>query len=197
MFQYCPFSLPMRLRSSIFLHKNLLSGTLRHKVNRFCCSLDANHLEASQNSFAPEIGWGDSPEREIFFNLLKMNKTNNNFILIDDKLKQFANQLKAEIHSDSAMSDKAEERRIIWIDGIFGKAVIIQPDYDSGLVSQLWNLYNVAWRADERYAGKQAPHWIKYLMKKVPFQDIEQNIDQLLKQSAQNLEAVKRQQLRL
>ena len=58
-----------------------------------------------------------------------------------------------------------------------------------------WNLINIAWLQDRGLTTRGRPFWSKYLLKKVDFIKIESNIDQLLKESLDNLRAVKKSDL--
>jgi hypothetical protein len=124
------------------------------------------------------------------------------FKQIDTKLTNFAAKYKAEIHSSGTRigdvpSEKIHERRIVWIDGSIGKAVLITPyfpsqDYDS----PLWDFSNVAWLVDAKPHPKGVPFWRKSLLQRVQFIAIEKAIDDLLIRSSENLEGILRKKLR-
>ena len=121
----------------------------------------------------------------------------SDFSSIDDKLTRFAAQRNGQIFSDCAMSylaplEKVEERRIFWVDGVIGKGIMIQPYFDSRkIIPSFWNFRNIAWLRDDKSYPNGVPHWNLSLLQKVPFEEIEKQIDTLLISSAQNLEAVK------
>jgi hypothetical protein len=129
------------------------------------------------------------------------------FRLIDEKLKKFAEKLKAKLATDGSgfsidgvavPKELVEERRIIWVDGQIGKAIIIHPDFFDipDISSPAWKFFNVAWLEHGSATKKGKPLWIKYLLKKVEFDVIEKNIDQLLNTSKENLEAIKIEDLK-
>ena len=126
---------------------------------------------------------------------------------IDEKLKNFAEMLKAKLATDGSgfsvngvavPKEFIEERRIIWVDGQISKAIIIHPDFFNipDISSPSWNFFNVAWLEHGSSAKKGKPFWTKYLLKKVEFDVIEKNIDQLLNTSKENLQTIKIEDLK-
>jgi hypothetical protein len=80
------------------------------------------------------------------------------------------------------------------MDNSIRKAIIIQPIFELGGVnSSLWNLLNVAWTMNKTTFQKK--RWIKELVIRKPFDEIESNIHQLLRQSEQNLNAIEMKDL--
>ena len=132
---------------------------------------------------------------------------NPEFKKIDDKLKQFAQGQKAKIFkSGSGMSvgdmrvppDKIKERRIEWIDGSIGKIISILPNFRlHDIHSPSWDFMVLAWLEDDTYVGKEVPIWSRFLLKSVSFNEIENNIDLLLKQSIEYLNRIKIEDLRI
>ncbi len=124
------------------------------------------------------------------------------FKAIDEKLNKFAADFKADIFTSGTTAygvppNKIEERRIVWNDGLISKAVIILPafiskDYDS----PLWDFFNLAWLANENLKRKSVPFWDKYLLTRVQFSQIENELDNLLLQSKINLEYIKIEHLK-
>ena len=124
------------------------------------------------------------------------------FKLIDKKLKNFAAVLKAKLAKDGSgfsidgvpvPSEFVEGRRIIWVDGQIGKAIIINPNFFdiADFSSPAWDFFNIAWLEHGSSALKEKPFWTKYLVKKAEFDVIEKNIDKLLNTSKENLGAIK------
>ena len=129
------------------------------------------------------------------------------FKLIDEKLKNFAGMLNAKVATGGSgfsvagipvPEELVEERRIIWVDGQIGKAIIIHPNFFDtvDISSPSWNFFNLAWLEHSSTVLKEKPFWTKYLLNKVKFDVIEKNIDQLLNTSKENLEAIKREDLK-
>ncbi len=124
------------------------------------------------------------------------------FESIDHLLYQFAERYNAEIHKKGTRyhgipPDKIVERRILWMEGSFGKGVIIQPNFISkDIDAPLWNFWNITYLVDKKTYRKYLPHWKKFLCKGVEFTEIEKNIEHLLIQSAENLKNVRRENLR-
>jgi len=124
----------------------------------------------------------------------------NRFEKIDNKLLQFANQYNAEIETEGSRfwlgyyevpPNRIEERNISWVDGILGKSVHIFPNFRSRNVDfPKWDFINSAWLEDGKINQNDVPSWSKYLLKEVPFSEIEKNIDRLLLESSINLDAV-------
>lgn len=136
---------------------------------------------------------------------LKSNFTSSNptrtgmniFESIDNDLKEFAGQYNAEFHTYRSSYDGKtplylQERRIIWIEGNIGKAVLISPyleSYDSK--PTLWDFLNLAWLIDEKNQLRRHPFWEVYLFRHVKFEVIEKNIKDLLVQSTENLAGIR------
>ena len=129
------------------------------------------------------------------------------FKLIDKKLKNFAAVLNAKLAKDGSgfsidgvpvPGEFVEGRRIIWVDGQIGKAIIINPTFFDipDLSSPAWDFFNVAWLEHGSSALNEKPFWTKYLLKRGEFDVIEKNIDQLLNTSKENLEAIRREDLK-
>jgi hypothetical protein len=130
------------------------------------------------------------------------------FKLIDDKLNSLAEKLNANILKEGSgyyindvpvPLEYIEDRRIVWIDGLIGKAIIIQPHFGFETVnftSPRWNFLNLAWLEHDSSGSKEKPFWEHYLLKRVEFEVIESNIDQLLVTSRENLERIKREDLK-
>jgi hypothetical protein len=88
-----------------------------------------------------------------------------------------------------------EERRIEWQDNEINKAIIIQPTFEvNGLNSDLWNLINIAWYDVPNTAIRL--RWIKKLIEKSTFQNIEKDIDNLLILSEIQLANIKQEDLK-
>ncbi len=92
--------------------------------------------------------------------------------------------------------DKLEMRRIVWIDGSIGKAIIITQNFDNGNIdSPDWDFQNFAWLKDGSSSEKGSPFWQKFLLRKARFEKMDSSIDQLLQQSLENLNAIKKTDL--
>lgn len=109
---------------------------------------------------------------------------------IDWKLDDLANKLNAQLTRDRPDYPQNlrtfEERRIDWIDNGIMKAIIIQPNFEvNGVNSNIWNFINVA-IFDDGYSFSR-PKWISILVDKKDFSFIEDNIDELLLKSEENL----------
>jgi hypothetical protein len=109
---------------------------------------------------------------------------------IDWKLDDLANKLNARLTRDRPDYPQNlrtfEERRIHWIDNGIMKAIIIQPNFEvNGVNSNIWNFLNVA-IFDDGYSFSR-PKWISVLVDKKDFSFIEDNIDELLFKSEENL----------
>ncbi len=116
----------------------------------------------------------------------------NKFINIDSKLVDLATKLNAKLTKDRPEYPEAlrtfQERRIDWIENNIHKAIIIQPTFEeSGVNSHIWNLINIAWRTDDYLHEKK---WLRYLIERQSFEIIEQNIDDLLSKSENDLIAI-------
>jgi len=113
---------------------------------------------------------------------------------IDIKLEKLSAKLGVELIKDRPSYPEAlrtfEERRIDWVENGINKAIIIQPTFTStGVDSSNWNFINLAWIKKGHIAQK--PGWIKNLVYQKDFNEIENGIDNLLKESIMNLQAVK------
>lgn len=112
---------------------------------------------------------------------------------IDDKLNHLAAKLNAILTKDRPNYPEAlrtfEERRIDWMENQMRKAIIIQPNFELSKVnSSIWNFINIAWI--EKNGVAQKPGWMVELVDKGDFKDIENNIDELLLKSEENLRSV-------
>jgi hypothetical protein len=114
------------------------------------------------------------------------------FKYIDDKLHRFAEKINGTLVKDRSSSPITltfEERRIDWREGDIRKAIIIQPNFEiTGVNSSIWNFINIAWIEKNGLAVK--PGWVKELVNKEDFQNIEERIDELLSQSEKNLSGI-------
>ena len=127
------------------------------------------------------------------------------FKQIDNKLNELAKQLGTTLsisvggHSFDGIDvpkDKLAMRSIVWVDGSIGKGIIIDQNFENrNIDAPDRDFTNIAWLQDGESNAKGRPFWKKDLMKKVKFDKIEKNIDQLLKQSLKNLAAVKKSDL--
>ena len=113
---------------------------------------------------------------------------------IDIKLEEISKKLGAKLTIDRPGYPKAlrtfEERRIDWIENEINRAIIIQPTFEnSGVNSSIWNFLIIAWVKKNGIAQK--PGWKKELVSKKKFETIEENIDRLLNESIENLQAIK------
>ena len=120
------------------------------------------------------------------------------FEQIEIKLATLADRLNARITKDRPGYPEVlrtfEERRIDWNDGPLNKAIIIQPNFEStGVNSNIWNFINIAWVDDARSTHRL--QWIKYLVEEADFENIEENIDQLIRDSEENLAKIRMEDL--
>lgn len=135
----------------------------------------------------------------------KQGAKKNTFQQIDAKLNELARKMGTTVATtDGGTSiegvpvpaDKMEMRRIVWIDGEIGKGILITQNFDNdNIAAPDWDFQNIAWLVGPSSSGKDIPFWQKFLLKKVKFAKIENSIDQLLQQSIQNLQAVKKTDL--
>lgn len=124
---------------------------------------------------------------------------------IDAKLNDLARQLGTTVATNGGgqtvdgikvPEDKLEMRRIVWIDGSIGKAIINAPNFESrNIDTPHWDFANLAWLIGEKSTEQGIPFWKKNLLKNVKFENIESSIDQLLKKSLENLTAIKKSDL--
>lgn len=127
------------------------------------------------------------------------------FNQIDKKLNALAKKLGVTVatsgggHSFDGVTvpeDKLVMRRLIWLDGSIGKAIIIDQNFENrNIDAPDWDFINLAWFNGEVSNSKGRPFWQKNLLKKVKFEKIESNIDQLLKESLDSLAAIKQSDL--
>ncbi|MES2765157.1 MAG: hypothetical protein V4642_04775 [Bacteroidota bacterium] len=118
---------------------------------------------------------------------------------IDSKIEKLATKLNARLSKDRPGYPEVlrtfEERRIDWIDDGIHKAIIIQPTFENkGVNSKIWNVTNIAW-INEFIAGRR-PQLIINLIDQKEFKVIENNIDELLKTSEDNLLKITRNDLK-
>jgi len=127
------------------------------------------------------------------------------FKQIDIKLDELAKKLGTTVATTgggasfdevTVPEDKLEIRRIIWIDGSIGKGIIITQNFDNrNIDAPDWDFLNLAWLEDGSSSEKGRPFWQKFLLRKVRFEKMDSSIDQLLKQSLENLNAIKKTDL--
>ncbi len=115
------------------------------------------------------------------------------FITIDEKLEKLSASLGAKLTKDRPGYVESlrtfEERRIDWEEDGIRKAIIIQPTFEAvGVNSSLWNFINIAWVV--KHGIPQKPGWKKKLIVQKDFNEIEEAIDNLLKESVKNLQKV-------
>lgn len=130
----------------------------------------------------------------------------NQFSQIDTRLIELAKQIGAALettvggHSINGVDvpkEKLALRQIQWVDGPIGKAIIINQNFDNGnLDAPNWDFFNIAWLQEEKPKSKGKPFWKKYILKNIEFKQIENDIETLLKQSLDNLNAVKKTDLK-
>jgi hypothetical protein len=127
------------------------------------------------------------------------------FRLIENKLNEFAGRHNAKVETAwyfrgnpaYTYTETGPFRRIVWADSTFSKAIIIEPYRDTtGVDSTAWDFLYVAWL--DTTVGENPLHnptYTKNLLKKVKFEVIEKNIDQLLSTSEKELQKIKREDL--
>lgn len=130
----------------------------------------------------------------------------NQFSQIDTRLIELAKQIGAALettvggHSINGVDvpkEKLALRQIQWVDGPIGKAIIINQNFENGNLDEPnWDFFNIAWLQEGKTPAKGRPLWNKYLLKNIDFKKIETDIDQLLKMSLENLNAVKKTDLK-
>ncbi len=123
----------------------------------------------------------------------------NRFNFIDNKLLRLASKLNATLRKDRPNFPQTlrtfEERRLDWRDIEIRKAIIIQPTFEAtGVNSAIWNFINIAWHHDA--LSRKTLKWKKILVDKSDFEVIEKNIDELLRQSEENLKKIVYQDLK-
>ena len=109
---------------------------------------------------------------------------------IDSKLVDLANKLNARLAKDRPDYPESlrtfEERRIDWVENEIMKAIIIQPNFElNGVNSNIWNFINCAIYDDGWSVSR--PKWIEKLVDQKDFTFIDENIDELLLKSEENL----------
>lgn len=130
----------------------------------------------------------------------KLMKKENTFSSIDPKLNSLAKKLKAtiytkDIHSSSVGNDTLECRTIGWTEDKIGKAISISVfKYFPSNYSHTWRFTIVAWLEDGEPGSK--PMYEEYLLKNVPFKNIEENIDSLLITAQEKLHKITREDLK-
>ena len=119
------------------------------------------------------------------------------FQFIEKNLQEFANKHNAKVSTvwstiqthDPDGTDSFLVKHIVWTDGRLGKAVFIgQHSGIEGVDSATWDFSNIAWLQDTLVTVQ--PTYVHHLLKKVGFQIIERDIEQLLRTSEKNLQAV-------
>lgn len=138
-------------------------------------------------------------------NLASKSKVSK-FKQIDIKLNKLAKKLGTSVETSgggasfdgiNVPKEHYELRRIAWIDGEIGKCIFIVPNYDKkNIETPDWDFRIIAWLNDRSNSEKGNPFWHKFLLKKVSLEKIENNIDELLKQSLDSLNEVKKTDLR-
>ncbi len=116
---------------------------------------------------------------------------------IDPKLIQFAEEHHGQIRKDGFyFGDKPDEnievRTIFWKEGVIVKDLSIHPLYDSGTSDDsLWTFVISAHYSedDERYPHV-LPSWHEILLRDVKLVEIENQLDRLLKETAEKLGAI-------
>lgn len=109
---------------------------------------------------------------------------------IDSKLSDLSNKLNGRLTKDRPSYPKSlrtfEERRIDWVENDIMKAIIIQPNFEiNGVNSNIWNFINLAIYDDGLSISN--PKWMKILVDQKDFSFVEDNIDNLLLKSEENL----------
>ncbi|MEJ7828970.1 MAG: hypothetical protein WKF91_12255 [Segetibacter sp.] len=121
----------------------------------------------------------------------------NIFTSIDPKLVKIAQKLNAKIYTDDihytdSGVDTFECRRLVWFDGDIGKAIIIKTDFY--LPDRSWDFFILAWL--EKPTNSDIPMFMEYLIKDVPFEKIEKNIDKFIKTAQEKLKKIKIEDLK-
>ena len=114
----------------------------------------------------------------------------NKFENIDPKLVELSQKLEAKLTKDRPSYPDAlrtfEERRLDWVKEDIFRAIIIQPTFErKGVNQRKWNFINFAWKDDGK--SMHRPQKIIHLVKENKFEVIENNIDELLRQSEETL----------
>ncbi|HQR93921.1 MAG: hypothetical protein B7Y15_10445 [Bacteroidetes bacterium 24-39-8] len=130
----------------------------------------------------------------------------NQFSQIDNRLKILAKEIGAiletkvgrhSINGVDVPKEKLALRQIQWVDGPIGKAIIINQNFENGILdSPNWDFFNIAWLQEGKTPAKGRPFWNKCLLKNIAFKIIESEIDQLVKMSLENLNAINKTDLK-
>ena len=109
---------------------------------------------------------------------------------IDSKLSDLTNKLKGRLTKDRPSYPESlrtfEERRIDWVENDIMKAIIIQPNFEvNGVNSNIWNFKNLAIYGDGLSISN--PKWMRILVDQKDFSFIDDNINELLLKSEENL----------
>jgi hypothetical protein len=130
----------------------------------------------------------------------------NQFRKIDSQLKAIVKEIGATLettvggHSINAVEVPKEKlviRQIQWVDGPIGKAIIINQNFENGNFDiPNWDFFNIAWLQEGKTKAKGRSFWKKNLLTNIDFKIIESEIDQLLKQSLDNLKAIQKTDLK-
>ena len=130
----------------------------------------------------------------------------NQFRKIDSQLKAIAKEIGATLettvggHSINGVEvpkEKLAIRQFKWVDGPIGKAIIINQNFDKGnMDAPNWDFFNIAWLQEGKIPTKGRPFWKKNVLTNIDFKQIETNIDQLLKQSLDNLKSIQKKDLK-
>ncbi len=119
------------------------------------------------------------------------------FKSIDDKLNEFAKNHNGRMSGreifQSVRKDGREQRKIVWEDEMFVKAILIFP---AALNDNGWDFIIDASLVDNGDVTGEIPFWTKDLLEGVPFPEIEKQIDYLLAESEKLLSAVKVEDMR-
>ena len=112
---------------------------------------------------------------------------------MDSQLEKLSAKLGAKLTKDRPEYPEAlrtfEERRLDWVENKINRSIIIQPIFESsGVDSSRWNFINIAWYDDAKSIHR--PQWIKLLVEKKRFENIENRIDDLLSESLSNLNKI-------
>jgi len=115
---------------------------------------------------------------------------------IELDIESVSKELNAIISKDRPSSPQSlrtfEERRIDWEDNGIKKAIIIQPTFElEGVNSNLWNFTIVAWKGISK---KRV--YLKKVIEKSDFINIESNIKELLKAGKEILINIKDEDLK-
>lgn len=133
------------------------------------------------------------------------SKQTDGFLTIDEKLDSLAKTLGTKVETSGGGSsfddvvvpkEKIQLRKIIWVDGRIGKAIILSQNFQNKHIDAPdWDFINLAWLYEKRPLPKGQPFWQKNILEKVSLKKIEATIDQLLKESLENLSAIKESDL--